>query len=48
MVSCNEMDKSNHMQVVIPGDLLLDMPLELYTYFLLCSDLNLTYQDTLQ
>jgi hypothetical protein len=48
MVPCTEMDKSNHMKVVIPGDLMLDMPLELYTYFLLCSDLNLTYQDTLQ
>ena len=48
MVPSTEMDKSNHIQIVIPGDLLLDLPLELYTYFLLCSDLNLTYQDTLQ
>ena len=48
MVPCTEMDKSNRIKIVIPGDLLLDMPLELYTYFLLCSDLNLTYQDSLQ
>ena len=47
-ISCEDMDKSSEIQIKMPGNLKLVFTQELYTYFLRCSDLNLTYQDSLQ